>query len=122
MVFVQISHQTLGLATSCRLYVHGRVDYDPATGIIRYTDIAYDPVFSRHSVQALHWVISPYIRHRLEQSLTYPVNRELSKAHTAINQWIETLVITMHGPGKGSLFAGVHPIVSGGNRKDFLRG
>lgn len=93
VVFARIRHQTFGLATECRLYVHGRVDYDPDSGMIRYSNLIYDAVFSRPIVQALHWVLSPYIRYRLESCSAYPLNRELTKAHDAINKWIKTLVI-----------------------------
>lgn len=93
IVFARVRHLAFGLATDCRFYLHGHLDYDPVTGIIRYTDVTYDAVFSRAPVQALNWVIAPYIRYRIEERLSYPMVPEFAKAHDAINQWIETLVI-----------------------------
>lgn len=93
VVFARIRHLAFGLDTECRLYLNGRLDYDTTLGVIRFTDVSYDAVFSRKTVQVLHWILEPYLRHRIETRLSYPLVPEFIKAHDAINQWIETLVV-----------------------------
>ena len=93
VLFVQASHKRFGLNTEGRFYVHGEVLYNPESGKIRFVNSGYDVAFSRWWAGAIHWVISPWTHHELDQRLIYPLNEEIEKAHKAMNTWIESLVV-----------------------------
>ncbi|MFP4160321.1 MAG: DUF4403 family protein [Desulfobacterales bacterium] len=93
VAFANCSHERLGLDTTVRLYLTGRVDYDASAGTVRLYDVTYDAAFSRWWAALAHWAAEPYVRHQARTRLVFSLDREIEKADNAVNDLIEELAV-----------------------------
>jgi len=93
IVFVTCSHGRLGLDTTARLYLTGRVDYDASDRTIQLYNVTYDAAFSHWWTALAHWAAAPYVRHQARTRLVFSLDREIEKADTAINDLIAELAV-----------------------------